>query len=53
MHGQQNIKNPSKAYSGTRAPAPVVLGNEADDADDPPQFKRECLLLKFVISYLL
>ena len=38
-----------KAYSGTRAPPPVVLGNEADDSDDPPQFKRKCLLLKFVI----
>ena len=25
-----------KAYSGTRAPPPVVLGNEADDTDDPP-----------------
>jgi len=25
-----------KAYSGTRAPPPVMLGNEADDTDDPP-----------------
>jgi len=42
-----------KAYSGTRAPPPVVLGNEADDADDPPQFKRKFLLLRLVISCLL
>ena len=38
-----------KAYSGTRAPPPVVLGKEADYTDDPPRFKRKCLLLKFVI----
>jgi hypothetical protein len=38
-----------KAYSGTRAPPPVVLGSEANDTDDRPQFKRECPLLKFVI----
>ena len=42
-----------KAYSGTRAPPPVVLGNEADDTDDPSELKGKCLLLKFVNSYLL
>ena len=44
-----SVLDPFKPYSGTRAPSPVVLGNEADDTDDPPQFKKKCLLLKFVI----
>jgi len=42
-----------KAHSGTRAPPPVVLGSEADDTGDPPEFKRKCLLPKFVICLFI
>jgi hypothetical protein len=49
LYRHTSVLDSFKAYSGTRAPPPVVLDNGADDSDDPPQFKRKCQLLKFVI----